>query len=89
MAKGIRYDSNNSGGYWWLTDDHWCALEKDGWIVDWEKNERDYFATGAFLPDVSLRVAIARWEDVTGLDASEEGCYCCGQPHNFYEDVQR
>ena len=31
----VEYASNNSGGYWWLSDDDWRALEKAGWIVAW------------------------------------------------------
>ena len=31
----VEYDSNNSGGHWWLDDDDWAALEKAGWIVEW------------------------------------------------------
>lgn len=31
----VRYSANNSGGSWWLTDDHWLALEKAGWVVEW------------------------------------------------------
>lgn len=31
----VQYDSNNSGGYWWLKDDDWLALEKAGWHVEW------------------------------------------------------
>jgi hypothetical protein len=31
----IKYDSNNSGGRWWLSDDDWKALERAGWFVQW------------------------------------------------------
>lgn len=31
----VEYDSNNSGGRWWLTDEDWRALERAGWIVRW------------------------------------------------------
>ena len=31
----ITYDSNNSGGDWWLSDDDWKALEAAGWVVHW------------------------------------------------------
>jgi len=31
----VEYSSNNSGGEWWLSDDDWIALEKDGWHVKW------------------------------------------------------
>lgn len=34
--KGIlEYDSNNSGGDWWLSDDDWKALDAAGWNVHW------------------------------------------------------
>jgi hypothetical protein len=120
----IEYDSNNSGGYWWLDDDQWTALEAAGWIVHWvhdpddpshEHPERDderwRFSFGkdhshrSLAPLVKVRgngerymgalavsaakftddpaAAVAEWEDVTGLDASVEGCNCCGSPHNF------
>lgn len=29
------YDSNNSGGSFWLSDQNWIDLEKAGWIVEW------------------------------------------------------
>jgi len=38
MTNRIKYSSNNSGGSWWLNDDHWLALEKAGWDVDWVRN---------------------------------------------------
>lgn len=31
----LKYNSNNSGGRWWLKDDDWRALEKAGWYVVW------------------------------------------------------
>lgn len=31
----VEYDSNNSGGDWWLSDDDWRALEQAGWKVVW------------------------------------------------------
>jgi hypothetical protein len=94
--EGVWYSSNNSGGDWWLDDDDWYALERDGWVVKWYRDETDWngkpykdgrfldaLATKAFLPDASERVAIARWADATGLNPDAEGCYCCGQPHYF------
>ena len=30
-----------------------------------------------------MRAAVEEFERVTGQDASDEGCNCCGQPHNF------
>jgi len=34
----IEYDSNNSGGDWWLSDEDWYNLEAAGWVVHWRKN---------------------------------------------------
>lgn len=31
----IEYESNNSGGHWWLEDEDWKALEDAGWSVKW------------------------------------------------------
>lgn len=33
----VEYDSNNSGGGWWLEDKDWKALEDAGWYVEWGK----------------------------------------------------
>ena len=34
----------------------------------------------------SLQRAIKEFEDITGQDASDEGCNCCGAPHSFSSD---
>lgn len=34
----------------------------------------------------SLADAVREWEQVTGMDASDEGCNCCGAPHSFSTD---
>ncbi len=31
----VTYNSNNSGGRWWLNDKNWLALERAGWYVIW------------------------------------------------------
>jgi len=31
----VEYDSNNSGGGWWLDDEDWRKLEVAGWTVNW------------------------------------------------------
>lgn len=125
----IEYNSNNSGGHWWLTDENWKALEQAGWIVHWAHmvnvltpDDRDYvrqengvpklihveeapqskyghwvdkgkdgvyrymgaLARKAYKPNCNdLRAAAAEWERATGLSATDAGCPCCGQPHNF------
>lgn len=119
----VEYDSNNSGGHWWLRDEHWKSLEKAGWKVQWadlvqvyesnetvldadgtpllRKNEDRIFkptlgedgqwrwlgalATKAYRAGLPLREAAEEWERVTGLDSTDAGCACCGQPHTFTE----
>lgn len=94
--KSVEYDSNNSGGSWWLTDEDWHNLEAAGWDVEWVK-DRPYWgrngedrwlgalATSATRHGLSMDEAIAEFEEVTGQGAYEAGCECCGPPHNFYE----
>lgn len=129
----VEYDSNNSGGHWWLKDEDWKALEKAGWIVHWahlvnvytkdesgyvrgkngipklvhiekapkqkfifvdKKNDGEYrymgaLARKAYKPNCNdLRAAAEEWERATGQSATDAGCACCGQPHNFtlYDD---
>ena len=100
MIQKVEYSSNNSGGSWWLTDNHWLALEKAGWKVDWFKNQKNSWekeprerflgalAARAERTGLSLKDAVAEWEEVTGLTSTDAGCPCCGQPHSFtyYED---
>lgn len=93
----ITYDSNNSGGSWWLKDDDWFNLEKAGWTIKWYKNEvnswggypsgrfLDALASEAYKEFDSIESAISEWESITGENAEDQGCSCCGQPHNFYD----
>jgi hypothetical protein len=80
----IEYDSNNSGGDWWLTDEDWKNLEKGGWKVEWEEF-LGAKAHKASLECRSLKEAIKSFEKITGQDTEEEGCECCGPPHYFSE----
>src|SRR3954454_15168239 len=82
----ITYSSNNSGGGWWLTDEDWHNLAAAGWDVHWEmlKWWLDALATKASKDFATPRDAVAEFERVTGQDADEEGCECCGPPHLFY-----
>ena len=79
----VEYIANNSGGSWWLSDDDWKALEAAGWKVDWCRF-LDSSAQRATRQGLSLEEAIAEWKHVTGQDPEDEGCWCCGPPHNFY-----
>lgn len=96
----IKYDSNNSGGGWWLEDKDWYDLEAAGWVVRWLKDDELYskyvredgrwlgaLATSATREGLSLEDAIAEFERITGQNSGDEGCGCCGQPHYFYEEI--
>jgi hypothetical protein len=37
MGVIVEYDSNNSGGDWWLKDEDWDALAEAGWNVYWKQ----------------------------------------------------
>lgn len=91
----ISYSSNNSGGDWWLKDKDWYALEKAGWKVEWFKDDKDgiygnnkrwlgALASRATKDFDSIEDARSEFERITGQNADDEGCDCCGQPHNFY-----
>lgn len=98
----VEYSSNNSGGRWWLKDEHWHALEAAGWKVDWKKDSSELvdkdgrwlgaLATEAAKPDCStIAEAVEEWERLTGQCSTDTGCPCCGQPHSFtlYDDEER
>jgi hypothetical protein len=47
----VEYESNNSGGSWWLNDDDWKALEKAGWVVAWRYLTPMYDEKGSYIRD--------------------------------------
>ena len=83
----VEYSSNNSGGGWWLTDDDWKTLEAAGWEVNWVATDTgrwlDALATSAIRREVTMREAVEEFQRLTEQDVTEEGCTCCGPPHNF------
>lgn len=89
----IEYCSNNSGGDWWLSDDDWKTLEKNGWKVDWIKDRPGAFGSSdRWLGALAMRAtkdfpscsdAEKEFEELTGQDPYTQGCVCCGEPHNF------
>lgn len=100
----VRYEMNNSGGGLWMENEDWIALELAGWTVLWGDSDNrcaslaeavakgsDFlgsYAWEAYKDFPSVDDAIAEWESITGKDADEEGCSCCGRPHYFWgEDV--
>lgn len=95
--KTYTYESNNSGGRWWLEDEDWKRLEEHGWEVRWFNNDefykRDVDSDGRWLDALASSAskefhsengAIAEWERIAGQYYSAEGCECCGPPHGFY-----
>lgn len=46
-------------------------------------------ATRATRRGLSYEKAIAEWERITGENADDEGCPCCGAPHYFIEESER
>ena len=71
----VEYITNNSGGSWWLS-------EAAGWKVEW-RHFLGSSAQRATRQGLKKKEAIAEWERVTGQNPEDEGCACCGQPHNF------
>jgi len=56
----VKYDSNNSGGSWWLGDEDWEKLEKALWKVEWVKDSKDtLFRNGdRFLGALASRASL-------------------------------
>ncbi len=67
MSGWIEYDSNNSGGGWWLNDTDWKALEEAGWHVDWivVTSRESSFSTNPFVSASSGRRYGETWEEAT------------------------
>lgn len=92
----LEYDSSNSGGRWWLSDEDWRKLAAAGWAVKWYQDQEGSLVRERFLGALASNAekefetpqeGIDEWAKITGQDPSAEGCNCCGQPHNFsYKD---
>lgn len=48
----------------------------------------DAAATAATIEADSMATAVRQWETVTGKDATDNGCGCCGPPHSFSAEGQ-
>ena len=97
----VIYNSNDSGGRWWLTAKHWEALEEAGWNVHWGNPKSSYGDPlkpcprgetwlGAEARSVAkefgtIEEAKDEFGQVTGLIPDARGCSYCGPPHEFYE----
>lgn len=84
----VEYSENNSGGYWWLDEGDYDALQNRGWTKGRVSlGNHTAGASKVFTaPDAGTAemLAIREWESITGEYAEQVGCTCCGQPHNFY-----
>jgi hypothetical protein len=83
LATYVRYNSNNSGGSFWLNAEDWKKLVAAGWIPNRETFNGE--PGGANRYGLTLREAIQEFEGLTGQDAGAQGCNCCGPPHEFEE----
>lgn len=54
--------------------------------LDDEGRSLGALATEATVERDSLGEAIAEWERITGENADDDGCPCCGPPHYFSEE---
>lgn len=81
----IEFSENNSGGEWWLSADQYDKLKAAGWEGEGVIPGDRYGGRRMVRRGLSRKMAIAEWEDVTGEDAYEVGCECCGAPYGFYE----
>ena len=91
------YRSNNSGGYWHVSDEEWKALDAHlKWTVEWATSDElthrialrlGALATMATYRGNSVEEAKESFSEITGLDPEFEGCDCCGPPHNFYTEL--
>lgn len=81
-AFEVRYSHNNSGGRDWLDKEDWAKLEAAGWKLESYGDKRTHSAVRTGLP---LPIAIAEWEYILNMSSTDEGCECCGPPHDFYE----
>lgn len=106
----VEYNSNNSGGDWWLKDKDWKNLEKAGWRVIYSNEEFIYDKKGSHIRDKngipktkksneekwlgafaqyaykhfnSIEEALEEFEKITKQNVLDDGCNCCGPPHEF------
>lgn len=71
----VMYDSNNSGGSFWIGEDDIQKMEAAGWV-------HSGYMTWSLEAD-SVQSAKDQWAALLGKDPDEIGCECCGPPHNF------
>lgn len=66
MSGWIEYDSNNSGGSFWLKDADWQKLEDAGWHINWiTVTDRDNYQGGRYVAADSGPTYGDTWEEAT------------------------
>lgn len=60
-------------------------IDEDGLPKRIEINDKDRRVKYAFKKFESIEKAIEEFENLTNQNADDEGCSCCGKPHNFSE----
>lgn len=92
--------NNSGGSWWLKDDDWYALeaagwtvrWKKDASDHPWFKPDKDGRWLGALATHAEIVVSsladakdkIREWEQITGQDITDEGCNCCGQPHNFH-----
>lgn len=71
----VIYDSNNSGGFFWIDGDDIAKMEAAGW------KHHSYMKW--MLDAESVESAKEQWAALLNMDPDEIGCECCGPPHDF------
>ena len=81
----VEYYSNNSGGYEWMSDSDWDALEANGWTVN---GRYATIVVRAKTWQNAQRNAKARWSKaLPDQSVNAMGCSCCGAPHRFITET--
>lgn len=73
----LKYDPNNSGGRWWLTEEDYVALEEYGWTVHWahENGKAPFGGVSANIYDYDeLLIPIQRNKDLRYLGSVAGTC---------------
>lgn len=80
----VEFTHTNNGGYYWLKDSDWDALENAGWTVVNRKLGNGYGFPRATIVAESVAAATALWaETLPHFDPNDEGCTCCSSPFRF------
>lgn len=74
MSAVVTYDSNNSGGSFWLCDDDWDKLAAAGWTVHWNGHGRfgDRPGTSYSEPLVPVEDVGKRWLGARACSAAKK-----------------